>query len=152
MKKLFLFLTISLFGFFAFAQAQEVTPNDFLAQTLDAIKMFGGLSMMMKISTVILLLISSMKVSILNQLFWSKLGAAQTWVAPALGLIAGILGLGSTTPVTLGSVLAYVAAGAGAILLHELLDSLKAIPGIGAGYISVIDFVNSLLKGPDKKA
>lgn len=132
------------------APAQSESAQSFLDQVLQAIKNFGGLSTVLKISTVILLIIGSMKVSILNQLIWSKLGAWQTLVAPLLGLVAGILDLNHAGTVTLASVMAYVGSGAGAILLHELLDSIKKIPGIGPTYVSIIDFVNGLLKGPDK--
>lgn len=147
-----LFLTLfamgmtMLFGLFAFADSAVLAPQDFLAQVLQAIQSFGGLSMMMKISTVILLVVASMKVSFLNQLVWSKLGSYQALVGPVLGLIAGILGLGNGgASITLASVLAYVAAGGGAIVLHELLDMVKAIPGLGAMYVSAIELIESML-------
>lgn len=150
MKFIFTLLSVFLFSFLLFAQevAQEIPPQEFLNQVLTAIKAFGGLSTVAKISTIILIIISSMKVSFLNQLLWSKLGEAKVWVAPLLGLVGGILDLGlNGTPITLASVMAYVAAGAGAILLHELLDSLKAVPGIKDVYIKAIDFIKKILGG-----
>lgn len=131
--------------------AQEVvqpalSTDDFLAQVLQAVHSFGGLSTVGKIALVITLIIASMKVSILRQLIWSKLSPAQAWLAPALGLIAGLFDVANTGTVTAASVLAYVASGAGAIILHELLDSLKQIPIIKEKYLGAIDFFMNLLK------
>lgn len=139
-------LIVSFVAFYAFADEVVVSPQDFFAQVLEAIRTFGGLSVMAKISAVVMIIISSMKVSFFRELIWDKLGALQTWVAPILGLIAGILGLGNgDAPITLASVMAYVAAGGGAIILHELLDSIKAIPGIGQVYISMINLIQGFL-------
>lgn len=135
-------------GAYAFAQSSVVAPSDFLSQVGQAIQNFGGMSTLLKISTIILLIVASMKVSYLNTLIWSKLGNAQAWVPVLLGLIAGILGLGSSGPITLASVMAYVTAGAGAIGLHELLDTLKAVPGLGSVYVTVINFIEGILGGP----
>lgn len=147
MKNIYLFLFLMFSFAFAFAQEVAVSlplpPADFLSQVLQAIQGFGGLSTVAKISTIILLIVASMKVTILNQYIWSKLGEAKAWVAPLLGLIAGVLGIGAGgQPITLASVFAYVAAGGGAVILHELLDSLKAIPGIGPIYVAIIDFIS----------
>lgn len=155
MKRIFSLGSMSFFvlmffvGSYAFADV--VAPQDFLAQVLAFIGSFGGLSMMLKISGIIMLVVASMKVSALNDLVWSKLGAAQAWIAPLLGLIAGLLGLGSSSVPTLASVMAYVAAGGGAVLLHELLDTLKALPGIGPMWVSAIVFVEGILGGPSSK-
>lgn len=133
---------------FADTVASASTESDFLSQVLSAIQKFGGLSVLMKVSVVILLLISSMKVSFLNQLLWSKLGSWQKIVAPVLGLAAGLFGLfGGGTPVTIASVLAYLGAGLGATGLHELLDGIKTIPGIGPTWVSVISAIESSLGG-----
>jgi hypothetical protein len=129
----------------------SLSLDDFLAQVLAAVQKFGGLSVLLKVSAVILLLVASMKVSFLNQLIWSKLGAFQSAVAPLLGIIAGLFGLfGGGAPVTLASVFAYFLSGVGAVGLHEFLDDVKAIPGIGAGYIAVINAIESILGGGEK--
>ncbi len=134
---------------YAFADESVVAPQDFLAQVLDAIKSFGGLSTLLKITCFITLIVSSMKVSFLNDLVWSKLGAAKAYLAPILGLIAGILGIGSGgAPITLALVFAYMSAGAGAVFLHEILDSVKAIPGLGSVYVTIIGIIESALGGP----
>lgn len=130
-----------------------VEPADFFAQIAAAVASFGGLSAMLKISSVIMLVVASMKVSFLNDLVWSKLGAAKVWVAPLLGLIAGVLGLGvGDAPINFASILAFVTAGAGAVALHQLLDSIKAIPGIGTMYVTVINLIQGLLGGPKPPA
>lgn len=134
---------------YAYADSTVVSPQDFFAQVLAAVQSFGGLSMVLKVSAGITLAISSMKVSFLNNLIWSKLGPMQTWLAPVLGLVAGILGIGSNgQAMSLASVFAYLSAGAGAIVLHELLDSIKLIPGIGSAYVAIINVIEGAIGGP----
>lgn len=135
------------------APAAPAAPADFLTQVLATIQNFGGLSTLMKVSAVILLLIASVKVSFLNQLIWSKLGIYQSLVAPVLGLIAGLVGLfGGGSPITIASVLAYLGAGVGAMGLHEVLDGIKAVPGIGPTWVSIISAIENALGGPSSKA
>lgn len=126
--------------------------NDFLSQVIQVVKSWGGLATMLKISVIIALLIASMKVTILNKLVWSKLGAFKVYLAPVLGLIGGVLSLGVGGPVTLASVFAYMSAGAGAVFLHEILDSLKAIPGLGEIFVSAINAIEGALGGPASQA
>ncbi len=131
---------------YAFADSTVIAPQDYLAQVLDAIHAMGGLSWTGKVASVILLIVASMKVSILHDWVWSKLGAAQAWVGPILGLLAGILMPAlSGQPITLPTVMAYVAAGSGSLILHELLDTVKSIPGLGAVYVGIINLVESAL-------
>lgn len=118
----------------------------FLALVLDTVKDFGGLPVLMKISAVITVLVSSLKVAPITRVLWSRLGWAQVLVAPVLGLLAGVLALGATgTPVTPALLFAYVTAGGGAVFLHELLDGLKGAPGIGHVYVTAIDWIEALL-------
>jgi len=149
MKKLFV-LILGMFAFSVFAQAvvAPVAPQDFLSQVITAVKAMGGMSTMLKISAVIVLIIASMKVSIINQYVWSKLGTYQIWVAPVMGLIAGLLSVAGGGPVTLGKLFAYVAAGGGAVFMHEILDMVKTIPGLGAIYVTVINLIETSLGGP----
>jgi hypothetical protein len=133
-------------------QDEKVSSEDFLQQVLSVIKSFGGLPMVLQISSIIMLIISSMKNSLLRELLWDKLGdGLKPWIAPLLGLIAGLLGVASEGPVTFASVFAYMSAGAGAIILHELLGTLKAMPGIGPVYLSIIDIIQRALKSPKAK-
>ena len=130
----------------------EVAPEDFLTQLFTTMKNLGGMPTMLKISAIILLLVSAMKVSFLNQTLWEPLGAGKPWIAPVLGLIGGILGLGAgSVPVTLPLIFAYVTAGGGAVFLHELLDSLKLIPGIGPIYMRLIEIAQKALKANQGK-
>lgn len=142
----------SVFPSVAPAVAADST-SDFIAQVMAAIQNFGGLGTLIKVTTVIMLLIASMKVSFLKNLIWAKLGSFQNIAAPFLGLLAGVIGLfGHGSPVTLASIFAYLAAGVGASGVHELLDAVKNIPGIGAGYIAAINVIEKLLGGKDKPA
>jgi len=112
MRLIILFM-LMFFPIIGFANPDELPIQDFLAQVLLAVKEFGGLPWMAKISMIIMLLVGSMKVTFLRGLIWDRLGAAKAWVAPILALIAGILNM---EVITLPGVLAYVGAGAGAII------------------------------------
>ncbi len=122
--------------------------DQFLAQVVAVFQQFGGMSGALKIAAVVTLVIASMKVSFLNSLIWSKLGSAQAFLAPVLGLVVGILGLAGHAPLSIAAVFAYLSAGAGAIILHELLDAIKGLPGLGAAYVSFINLIESFLGGP----
>jgi hypothetical protein len=147
----YLILALGLLGSYAFADGGVVDPADFLGQVLEAIRGMGGVSMLLKISAVLVLVVSSMKVSFLNDIFWSKLGAAKVYVAPALGLLAGLLGLGAHgQPVSAALVFAYLMSGGGAVFLHEILDSIKLIPGLGHVYLVLIQLIEKFAFGPAK--
>jgi hypothetical protein len=88
-----------------------------------------------------------MKVSSLSS-FWDKLGSAKVWLAPILGLVLGILLLGTNGQISLAGIFAYIGSGAGAILLHQLLDSLKNAPWIGPAYVGIINIIEGVLPGP----
>jgi hypothetical protein len=137
------------------AFAQEIAPavadasvsvDQFMVQLLQSIQQLGGLSWVGKLSIVLTLVISSTKVSFLNQMVWSKLGNLKAWAAPCLA-VAYCLTLKATegrlpTP---QEALAYFSAGAGAIILHELLDSLKSLPWVGVKAQAAIIFIESTL-------
>lgn len=130
----------------AFAADADLPADQFFGQVIDAIKAMGGLPWAAKFGAVILLLVSSMKVSFLRPL-WDKLGAAKAWAALGLALVGGILMLSVEGKLTLAGVVAYVVAGGGAVIMHELLDTVKAIPGLGSVWIAVIDLLSKLLGG-----
>lgn len=153
LSSIFLMISVMILSVFtmsyAFADASVITPGDFFTQVLAVVQSFGGLSTLLKISGVVTLVIASMKVSFLNQLIWSKLGAAQVYLAPVLGLVAGIIVLKANgSALTAASVFAFMSAGAGSVFLHEILDTIKAIPGLGAVYVSLIGLIESALGGP----
>lgn len=135
-------------GMFAHAQ---ISGDDisFFQDVLDYIDQFGGLPWMGKVAGGILILLATMKVSFLRS-FWDKLGAYKALAAPVLGLIAGVLSLGidPNSKITFAGVMAYIGAGAGAIIIHELLDAVKAIPGVGDTMKKVIDFIAMILGKP----
>ncbi len=124
--------------------APAISTDSLISAVSTVIQNFGGLSWSLKIACIVLLIIAFMKVSFLSS-FWAKLGSFQAYAAPILGLVLGVLTLSVGGPITLAGVLAYLAAGSGAILLHELLDTIKAIPGLGAAYVGIIDAIESVL-------
>lgn len=130
----------------AIVAAPELPLADFLTQVFEAIKSFGGLPTVLKLALLISLLISSMKVTVLRTLIWDKLGAFKVWAAPILGLIAGLLGVYGEGDFSLAKAFAYMSAGAGAIIVHELLDSVKALPKIGKVYVTIIELIQKALK------
>lgn len=118
--------------------------DQFLAEVFSSVQGFGGLPWGAKIIVLITLIISSMKVSILRQYVWDRLGPAKVLIAPTLGLVAGLMSLEHKT---LPNLVAYIMAGAGAILLHQLLDAFKELPMIGPKYLWLIDGAKKLLRG-----
>jgi hypothetical protein len=141
--------TILLCSAMAFAQTApvEIPADQFFGQIIDMIRQFGGLSWAGKIAAIVLILIASMKVSFLRPL-WDKLGKAKPWAAPVLGLIAGVLSLTVQGSLSFSGVMAYLIAGAGAVLLSEMLELVKVIPGIGPMYVAVINWIQSKLGAP----
>lgn len=152
MNILMLAVFMTCFTLLAFAQSAVPQPVEtvegLFSQVLTFIKQFGGLPWVLKIAGISAILISTLKVSAIREITWDKLGNAKVWAAPILGLVFGILSLG--TDLTWASALAYVSAGAGAIIFHELLDSLKGIPGIGSIWVSIIDVIQTVLGGKKK--
>lgn len=134
-----------------------IDVGQFTQDVLLTIQSYGGLTGAMKIVCGILLLLALSKVSadgkipLLSSL-WPQSSAVQSWMAPILGLVLGILMLGSQGAITLAGVLTYVGTGAGAIALHEILDTVKAIPGLGAVYVSIINVIEGVLGGSSVKA
>lgn len=140
-------LSLFLTGY-AMADASVVSPGDYLALVLKVIGELGGLSWMLKIAAVVTLVLSSMKVSFLNDMIWSKLGKFKAWAAPILGLLIGVITMQANGGITLVGLMAYLSAGAGALILHELLDTVKSIPGLGPIWVSLIEAIQKALGGP----
>lgn len=138
-----------------FVLAQSVLdPSDsaFIDQVANALKSFGGAPAMVKITIILMLVVGSMKSTLLRKLVWDRLGKAKVWVAPILGIIAGVLEpLLTGQHVTLQSVLIFMTTGFGAVLLFNLLESIKGIPKLGPLYVSLINFIESLLGGKTKE-
>lgn len=145
--QVFLLFTV-LFSFLAFAQAVPAPNPDasFWASVLGYVQQFGGLEWMAKVSGLCLLIVALVKTSFVQPL-WAKLPeVVKTLLAPLIALIGGILSLGSG--LTFAAAVAYIGSGAGAIILHEILDGVKKIPGIGAIYLTIIGIVESILFKP----
>lgn len=144
-----LMLTLFL-PFMAFAQATTpvvvADPNsDFFTQLTTFIAQWGGLSSMAKVAGGCLLLIALLKTSFLSNV-WQKVPALiQTLTAPILGILAGLIAQGGT--MTWATASAYALSGAGAVFLHEILDGVKTIPGLGAIYVTIITLAEGLLGG-----
>lgn len=131
--------------------SQAINSDSFVGDVMSVIDQWkGGIPLGLKIACVVLLLIASMKVSFIAPL-WNKLGNFQAFMAPLLGLILGLTLLGSGGPITIAAIFAYLASGAGAIALHELLDAIKAIPGIGTAYVAIINVIEGALGGSSAK-
>lgn len=149
LSRLILFSAVCFSGLWAFAQASD--PNtDLLNDIINVINSFkGGMGGAVKASAIIMLLVASMKVSFIKPL-WDKLGAAQVYVAPLLGLLGGLFGFLGPAQFTWASLLAYVMTGGGAVFLHEILDTLKSIPGLGTIYVTIISVIEGVLGGAQK--
>lgn len=126
--------------------SDATTPADFFVQVMQSAQGFGVLPWWLKVATLVNLAIASMKVGLINQKLWQKLGPMQTWLAPLLGLVAGLATQGDH--MTLKVALTWCSAGAGAIILHELLDSIKGWPGLGTAYVSLINVIEGCLTIP----
>ena len=113
---------------------------------------FGGLSWVAKIAGIVLILVGLTKVSAdgkvpLLSSIWPAFGSYNTYVAPVLGLILGILSLGLTGTLSLAGVLAYMGSGAGAVLLNELITPILALPGISSVWTTVLTVIQQILAG-----
>ena len=136
------------------AMAQEVVNSDaeFIKSVYETIKAFGGFDFVTKVSACIMILISSMKVSFLRPL-WTKLGNGQIWLTMGLGFVAGLCdAFVGQDKFSWSIVAAYTFAGAGAPVLHLILESIKSIPGLGDVYKSVITIIMEMLGGAKIKA
>lgn len=120
--------------------------NDLFAQLWALIQAFPSLPAAGKISGIILLLISLIKSSLVAPL-WEKLGSWKVVIAPALGLVAGVLAI---HPLSFASLWQGLLGGVLAMGLHQLLDAIKVIPGIGPVYLKVIDVLETIFKAPDQ--
>lgn len=132
----------------ALAGQTTVDTGSFLSAVLQFILHHGGLGTPLTIACICLLVIASVKVSFLDSLLWDKLGYAQAFVAPVLGLVVGFIMLGvNGTTLTLAAVFTFLGSGAGAVGLHELLDAVKGIPGLGTAYVNIITAIENFLGG-----
>jgi hypothetical protein len=105
---------------------------------------FATMSTAAKISGIVLLIIAIMKSSFLAPV-WAKLGNLQVLVAPVLAIAVSMVAI---QPFTWATFSQSLISGTVAIGVHQLLDGIKTIPGLGSIYISVINFFESILQAP----
>lgn len=124
----------------------EIPVDTFFTQVFALIKDFGGFPWWMKVAAACTLLISSTRVSLLKPV-WEKLGAFKVLAAPVLALVMGLVSLWADKDhaVTLAAMTAYLLAGGGSIILHQLLDAIKELPFVNDRYDKWIDVVKSFL-------
>lgn len=137
---------------FVASVAFAITGEDmsFFDKVLDYVKGFKDMPTLLKVSGGIILLISTMKVSFLKPL-WDKLGEKQEWLAPALGFIAGAFAGFEDGKFDWAVLATYAFAGAGAPYLHDILDKVKVIPGIGQIWLTVIEIIKKVLFAPKEE-
>lgn len=152
MKSFFSLIVVFITATFLFsglAFAQEVGDIDMLSRILQYVKDFGGLGSFAKISGAITLLLSLTKVSFIKPL-WDKLGDFKAYAGPALGFLAGLFNAFTGNKFDWAVVAAWTFAGSGSVFLHEILDTIKAIPGVGTLWVTVIEIIKGILKAPAK--
>jgi hypothetical protein len=115
------------------------------SQLVSLIQSFGSLSAPAKIAGIVLFIVAVVKSSFVQPL-WAKLGNAQVLVAPILAVIVSIV---SIQPFSWAALWSSLLSGALAIGMHQLLDAVKTLPGIGSAYLTVINFVESILQAPE---
>lgn len=144
MKRIFALFAVLALPCLVFAQDLPLT--DWLSQVFEAVKTLGGLPWAAKIMLISSLLVGSLKVTFLRTLIWDKLGGLKFLMSPAFALIGGIAGLWIDNKAPSFAIIsAYFLAGLGGILLKDLLENLKKLPGIGAGVVKVITWIEDLM-------
>ena len=162
MKKYLMFLIPCMLLFCGVVRAEDSVPlteiplEQFLSSAFAVVMSFfqkqpdgSDLAFALKLSGLITLLISTMKVSFMRPL-WDKLGNWKWALSFVLSFAAALLGQGSS--ITLGSALLYLSAGPGALALHELIDKVKAIPGLNKYIGMAISLIELVLRKPGAEA
>lgn len=118
-----------------------------LNQVIQFIGQWGDFSAQAKLANIVLIIVALWKTSFLRNLFWDKLGVWKVVVAPALGVLGAFLAI---EPFTWSAVWTGLQGGLLAVAVHQLLEVVKVLPGIGSVYVGIIDFIAKLLKAPDQ--
>jgi hypothetical protein len=158
-NKYFIWIFALMFLFAAvLAKAQEVaapvvaemSDADFLLQIVRVVQELGGAKWGASVTLGIVVFISTVKVSVLRK-YWDLIGSLKVLVAPSLALIAGIASLKlnpNASAHDLWPILAaWMLAGGGSVIVHQLLDAVKGLPFVGAKYDLMIEVVQGLLGG-----
>lgn len=113
---------------------------------LNLIASFGGLSWVLELAVAIFLIIAFAKLTKLKKP-WDELNHLKALVPLALALLIGILNL---QPYSVAGIVAYLLTGAGAMIIHDILQIIKGIPGLGPSYINAIECISRKLGGLPK--
>lgn len=150
-------LSAGLFPIHAETASVLADPSDFgfLAQVLALVKSWGGLESSLKISAVVTLIISSIKVSYFKK-FWDSLKikmdgkevSLQIFIVPILSIVIGLCSQGK---VTWAAFVAYAVMGAGAVYLHEIMDQVKKLPLVSPIAKVIVDVISFILGGKKDK-
>ena len=148
----FAVLGLMLLPFVALADevpAADMSLGELIAQAVadwGSVSGLGGTALFTGIVALVLrVLLSTMKVSILRQWLWDKLPDWSKWlVAPVVGVVLFAL---TVHPFSLKLLWVGLASGAGAVVLHELLSKIEALPGINATVKWVVALASKLLGG-----
>lgn len=108
---------------------------------LSLIASFGGLPWVLEIAVFIFLIIAFAKFTPLKK-SWDSLEHLKALVPLAFGLLIGILNLQTYS---VAGIAAYLLTGAGAMLVHDMLEIVKGVPGLGPSYIGAIEFISRKL-------
>lgn len=128
----------------AFAADGDVSEMQWIADAIAAVRGMGGSSGLAIASAIIALVVSLFKVPFFRDKIWDKLKFNQKAAVPlVLALVGGLVKLDH---ITLGGVVAYLGAGAGAIILYEIIDVVKLSDGINATVKAVLGFLQGILK------
>ena len=115
--------------------------NNIVYSVISYIFGFNSVPEYAKNSVLVLVVIGLLKSSAALPL-WNKLGNFKVLAAPLLSMLLSLVGV---NPFSMSE--SFIS-GALAIALHEMLDALKAMPGIGPKYQALIAVVERLLRSP----
>lgn len=126
--------------------------GQFIDQVYAALQNFGTLSVLLKASVILTLLISAWKVSVF-QPFWNFFGNFKAFVPPTfmVGVVV-VQSLISSGKVNWNTVGVAIVVGLTSAGFHDILCDLKSLPGVGPLFIKVIDLIEAFLGGSGLRA
>jgi hypothetical protein len=121
----------------------EPSMSEIIQGLVKAFSDFKALGWQAGLAALIMVLISSMKNTLLRQWLWSKIPDwAKMLMAPFLSLIA--FGLAMGKDFSGAAFWAAITTGIAAVYMHELLDGLKSAPFIGEKWRWLVDVLGNL--------
>lgn len=128
--------------------AVEVPVSTIISQLMKVATDWKAFGWQAGLIALITLLLSTLKNSFLRTYLWDKLGPCKVFAAPILSMLAIFIGMGEFS---WAGALVGITTGGGAIALHQMLDGVKKMPGVGSVALSMADLLGKLLKAPPKK-